>query len=88
MFAVSVFRANSLIKNADEQDGKVAAALALMLAMNIVDMLPNANLTPLTFLIAGSISRKVILARSARKSRSQRVPDRQLQSHVAQHVPL
>lgn len=88
MFAVSVFRANSLIKNADEQDGKVAAALALMLAMNIVDMLPNANLTPLTFVIAGSVSRKVILARSARKSRSQKLPDRQPQSQVAQHVPL
>jgi hypothetical protein len=88
MFAVSVFRASSLIKNADEQDGKVAAALALMLAMNIVDMLPNANLTPLTFVIAGSISRKVILARSARKSLSQRSSDRQPQSQVAQHVPL
>ena len=88
MFAVSVFRANSLIKNADEQDGKVAAALALMLAMNIVDMLPNANLTPLTFVIAGSVSRKVILARSARKSRSQKLSDRQPQSQVAQHVPL
>ncbi len=32
-----------------------AGALALMLAVNLVDMLPNATLTPLTWLVAGAI---------------------------------
>ncbi|VDC27704.1 hypothetical protein XINFAN_01930 [Pseudogemmobacter humi] len=32
-----------------------AAALALMLAFNLVDLLPNATLTPLTWLIAGAV---------------------------------
>ncbi len=32
-----------------------AGALALMLAVNLVDMLPNATITPLTWLVAGAV---------------------------------
>jgi hypothetical protein len=88
MFAVAAFRANSFVKHADEQDAKIVSALTLMLAMNIADMLPNANLTPLTFAIAGSIARKVVLARSARKSPRLSVPNHHPQSQVTQHVPF
>jgi hypothetical protein len=88
MFAVAAFRANSFIKRAEEQDAKIVSALALMLAMNIADMLPNANLTPLTFVIAGSIARKVVLARSARKSPRLSEPNHRPQPEVAQHVPF
>jgi hypothetical protein len=88
MFAVAAFRANSFIKHAEEQDAKIVSALTLMLAMNIADMLPNANLTPLTFAIAGSIARKVVLARSARKTARLSPPNHRPQSQVAQHVPF
>lgn len=88
MFAVAVVRANSFIKIAEEQDAKIISALTLMLAMNIVDMLPNANLTPLTFVLAGSIARKVILARSIRKTPRLSMPNHSSQAQVAQHVPF
>ena len=32
-----------------------AAALALLLAINMIDLLPNATLTPLTWLLAGAL---------------------------------
>jgi len=83
MFAVAALRANSFIKRAEEQDAKIVSALALMLAMNIADMLPNANLTPLTFVIAGSIARKLAHARVVKKSPRAAVPAPQ----VAQRVP-
>jgi len=88
MFAVSVLRLNSFVKHANDQDAKVAAALALIVAANIIDMLPNANLTLLTFVIAGSIARKVVLARSTRKSPRMSAPNHLPQSQVAQHVPF
>lgn len=88
MFAVAAFRASSFLKRAEEQDAKIVSALALMLAMNILDMLPNANLTPLTFAMAGSIARKVVLARSARKTPNLGVPNHSPQPKVAQHVPF
>ena len=59
MFAVSVHRLHFYVKSADDLDAKIAAGLALLLAANIADMLPNANLTPITFIIAGSIARRV-----------------------------
>jgi hypothetical protein len=83
MFAVAAFRANSFIKRAEEHDAKIVSALTLMLAMNIVDMLPNANLTPLTFVIAGSIARKLAHAKAVKKSPRAVLPAPQ----VAQRVP-
>jgi hypothetical protein len=83
IFAVSVLRVNAFVKRAEEQDAKIAAALALMVAVNILDMLPNANLTPLTFAIAGSIARKLAHARAVKKSPPAAVPVPQ----VAQRVP-
>jgi hypothetical protein len=84
MFAVSVLRVGAFVKRADEQDAKVAAALALMFEVNIVDMLPNANLTPLTFVIAGSIARKLAPARAVKKSPRATVGPT---SYAAQHAP-
>jgi hypothetical protein len=40
--------------------------LSLVLAVNLVDLLPNASLTPITFLVAGSIV-TAVRARATRK---------------------
>ncbi|MBY6218087.1 O-antigen ligase family protein [Qipengyuania aquimaris] len=37
-------------------DGVVSAALSLMLAVNLLDLLPNSSLTPLTWLLAGTLA--------------------------------
>jgi hypothetical protein len=63
MFALPVLRLNAFVKRADPQDAMAAAGIALMLAANIADMIPNANLTPITFLLAGSIGRRLALRR-------------------------
>ena len=34
----------------------VLAGMSLLLAVNLVDLLPNANLVPLTYLMAGSVA--------------------------------
>src|SRR5205085_5300963 len=74
LFIVPVFRLNHVIKQADQQEAKIAAALALMLAANILDMIPNANLRPITWIIAGSIARKAAFARTRRKSDAPSAP--------------
>ena len=66
LFAVSVVRLNGAIKTAEPVDAIVSGGIALILAINIADMLPNANLTPLTFVLAGSIARKVAATRKRR----------------------
>jgi len=68
MFAIPVLRLNRHVKQLDREDALVAAGLALMLAANIADMVPNANLMPLTFVIAGAIARRTVAVRSARTS--------------------
>jgi hypothetical protein len=66
MFAIPVLRLNRLVKQLDREEALIAAGLALMLAANIADMVPNANLMPLTFVIAGAIARRTSAVRSAR----------------------
>jgi hypothetical protein len=54
---------------------------ALLLAMNIVDAIPNSNLTPLTFALAGSIASaaRVRAKRSAPRVREGApLPERQV----------
>lgn len=68
MLTAALFRLRTYVKRADQQDAMIAGGLALLLAANMADMLPNANLTPITFLIAGAITRKAVgavLRRSA-----------------------
>jgi len=48
--------------------------LALILAVNLVDLLPNATLVPLTWLIAGALlGHAESLARDTARQRSQRL---------------
>ena len=54
LLALPVFRAASSLRYADSmQDQVFLAALSLILAINVVDLLPNASLSPFTWLIAG-----------------------------------
>lgn len=69
MFAIPVLRLNRTVKSMGREDALIAAGLALMLAANVADMLPNANLMPLTFVIAGSIARRTAKARAMRQAR-------------------
>jgi len=66
MFAIPVLRLNRFVKHLGREEALMAAGLALMLAANIADMVPNANLMPLTFVLAGSIARRVSATRGAR----------------------
>jgi len=68
MFAIPVLRLNRTVKRLDREDALIAAGLALMLAANVADMLPNANLMPLTFVIAGSIARRTVVSRATRRT--------------------
>jgi hypothetical protein len=56
LLSLPIFRAASALKFADSMgDGVLLAALTLMLAINIVDLLLNSELTPWTWLLAGSL---------------------------------
>lgn len=44
-----------VLKGGAAQIGPLAGPLALMLGVNMIDMLPNATITPLTWLIAGGL---------------------------------
>ncbi len=56
LLALPVFRAASLAKNAKlTRDNIFFAALSLIVAVNIFDLLPNAGLIPWTWLLAGAL---------------------------------
>ena len=67
MFAMSVANLNASISKFDRRDALVSAGMVLILTANIADMLPNANLTPFTFVIAGAIARKAVTARKSKQ---------------------
>jgi len=60
MLTVPLFRLRASLRHADPQDAIVSSGLALLLAANMIDMLPNANLTAITFVMAGAIARKAV----------------------------
>jgi hypothetical protein len=56
LLALAVFRAASSLKFVQSEVDKIGlAALTLIVAINMIDMLPNATLTPLTWLMAGAL---------------------------------
>ena len=70
LLALSVFRAASAFRFAEfERDGVFVGVLALILAINMIDLLPNATLTPWTWLLAGALlGRAEVLGACARHS--------------------
>ena len=56
LLALPVFRAASALRFAEsERDSVFLAALALIIAINMIDLLPNASLSPWTWLLAGAL---------------------------------
>lgn len=56
LFTVPVLRLNIIGRGTMGADELVAGGLSLVLTANIVDMLPNDNITAITYLIAGSLA--------------------------------
>ena len=57
LLALTVFRAASALRFAEsERDSVFLAALALIIAINMIDLLPNASLSPWTWLLAGALA--------------------------------
>ena len=56
LLALPVLRAASALKFAEsERDGISLGGLALIIAINMIDLLPNASLSPWTWLLAGAL---------------------------------
>src|SRR5205807_10200386 len=56
LLALPVFRAASALRFAESMPERVfLAALSLILAVNVVDLLPNSGLNPWTWLLAGAL---------------------------------
>jgi hypothetical protein len=56
LLALPIFRAASSLKfAASARDSVILAALALIVAVSIVDLLPNSSITPWTWLLAGAL---------------------------------
>jgi hypothetical protein len=56
LITIPVVRAASALRYAKSEDNKVfLAALALILAISVVDLLPNSSLSPWTLLLAGAL---------------------------------
>lgn len=71
LFTVSVFRALGAVRGGVTEANIVLGGLALLLAVNVADLIPNAELLPLTFLMAGTIA-GCFHARSTRKTAAYR----------------
>jgi hypothetical protein len=71
LLAFSVFRAAKALKFSESsRDSFFLSALALIVAINVIDLLPNSGLTPWTWLLAGSLlgRSEMILARSRNRN--------------------
>ena len=70
LLAFSVFRAAKALRFSESfRDSLFLSALSLIVAVNVVDLLPNSGLTPWTWLLAGSLlgRSEMILVRSRNK---------------------
>ena len=65
LFATAIFRARAGVQGAVTSSTVVLGGLALILAVNLTDLIPNANLLPLTYLIAGAIAGRARVAARA-----------------------
>jgi hypothetical protein len=71
LLAISVIRARSAMGKIDSAHGQLfLAALSLIVAINIVDLLPNSTLLPWTFLIAGALLGRSEQAFALRRERA------------------
>jgi hypothetical protein len=66
LFAASVWQARGAVRGPMTQDSIVVGGLSLLLAVNALDLIPNSNLRPFTYLISGTIA-GCVAARYRRK---------------------
>jgi hypothetical protein len=83
LFAAAVFRAPTAVRGQITQSTLAIGGMCLLLAANVVDLLPNSDLSPLTYLLAGSIA-GCVRVRSARRSK-QPLASRPLETVALQH---
>lgn len=70
LFLAAGVRAMRSVGEDRSSESFAIGGLSLLLAVNCVDLLPNSSLTPITFLVAGSLTRAVqVRSRRAVKSR-------------------
>jgi hypothetical protein len=75
LLAFTVFRAASAVRFADpESDGIYLAGLGLIVAISMIDLLPNASLTSWTWLLAGALLGRAEQLRAASRSRTPAYP--------------
>lgn len=66
LLALPLFRAASAIRLAEsERDGIFLAAVSLIVAITMIDLLPNSTLSPFTWLLAGALLGRAEALRSA-----------------------
>ena len=71
LIALGVVRAASILKFVrSEQDRVLLAAMAVIVAISLVECLPNAPITPWTLLLAGALLGRAESVRVARKRRN------------------
>jgi hypothetical protein len=73
LLAAAVLRARAVVRGPVSQSTIVLGGLSLILALNVVDLIPNSDLLPFTYLIAGSIA-GCVRAASRRQSARRSVP--------------
>lgn len=71
LFTASVWWARRAVRGAVTQDTIVIGGLSLLLALNAIDLIPNSNLRPYTYLISGTLAGCV----ASRRRRRVELPD-------------
>jgi hypothetical protein len=69
LFAVSTWRARSVVRGPVTQNTVAVGGLTLLLAINALDLIPNAGLRPMTYLLAGAIAGCVAMPYSRKVTR-------------------
>ena len=69
LFAVSIFSAREGVKGPVTTSSIMLGGLTLLLAVNLTDLIPNADLLPFTYVMAGSIAARARAPARLRQSR-------------------
>ncbi len=86
LLALTVFRAASALKFAGStRDKDYLAALALIVAINVFDLLPNSSIRPWTWLLAGALLGRAEILRAAAK---QLISFRKASPQIGETVPM
>ena len=59
LFAAAIFRARGAVEGPVDRNSIAVAGLSLLIAINLVDLIPNSSLLPFTYLAAGSVASAV-----------------------------